>query len=43
MWWCQMKDDPSWLPKEVRQVESKSIYVCDTLAMCMCDFVATCV
>lgn len=38
-----MKDDPSWLPKEVRQVESKSIYVCDTLAMCMCDFVATCV
>lgn len=32
--------DPDWFPQEVMQAESMSIYVYDTFAMCMCDFVA---
>ena len=31
--------DPDWFPQEVMQADSKSIYVCDTFAMCTCDFV----
>lgn len=34
-------EDPDWFPQEVMQAESMSIYVYDTFAMCMCDFVAT--
>lgn len=29
-WWCQMTDEPSWLPQKVVQLQSKCSYICVT-------------